>query len=201
MMQDDSLEQLSAYVDDELGRDESRFLRRRIEADPALRERLIRYHAINAAARGDSVPGAERLADRVSEALSDEPSHEAAAGDAGQDRGWRRLSPILQPVGGVALAASVALGLVVAWPMVSGPSQPSQPSMDVAVRVPAEPAAGSLSRVGGEGSVEPGIAASGDTEVRRRLSPYFVNHSEHAATGRLGGTLKYARIVSHDAER
>ena len=200
-MQDDSLEQLSAFVDGELGRDESRFLRRRVEADPALRERLIRYHAVNAAARGDYVPGADRLADRVSEALRDEPSHENAAGDARQDRGWRRLSPILQPVGGVALAASVALGLVVAWPMVSGPSQPSQPSMDVAVRVSAEPAAGSLSRVGGEGSVEPGIAASGDTEVRRRLSPYFVNHSEHAATGRLGGTLKYARIVSHDADR
>ena len=196
-MQDDSLEQLSAFADGELGRDESRFMQRRVAADPALRDRLLRYHATGSAMRGEYSPGGDLLADRVREAVADEPLYGKSDIDAGQARGWRRLSAVFQPVAGMAIAASVALGLVVAWPMVSGPSQPP---MDMAVRVPAEPAAGNLARVGGQASVEPGVAAPTDKEVQRRLNPYFVNHSEHAASGRLGGTLKYARIVSHDAD-
>ncbi len=194
-MQDDTDQQLSAYVDGELGRDESRFLERRLAADPTLRQALARYHSMRAAARGEHVAGAEGLADRVLQQLEAEPAHEAD--DARAQANWRRASFMVQPVAGLAIAASVALGLVVAWPIFTAPSTPAPSSTPV--QIAAEPTSGSLSRVGGPS------AATGDNgvdaQVRRQLQPYFINHNDQTAARPIGGTLESARIIGHDRER
>ena len=191
MMQNDLDEKLSAMADGELGAEETRFLIRRLANDPEARAQLSRYHAISAAARQEYVPGADSLGSRVAEALAAEPVHEYAS------RRWQRW---LQPVAGGAIAATVALALVLAWPMFSDTPQRSAP---IAQSDTLTPPLASTTAVGRDERLQLASQPNDmrDAQIRQRLNPYLVNHSEHASGGQLGGTLKYARIVSHDADR
>jgi sigma-E factor negative regulatory protein RseA len=194
-MQDETEQQLSAYADGELGRDERRFLERRLAADPALRQALERHYTMRAAIRGEHVPGVEGLADRVRGQIQAEPAHNGV--DDPAQVGWRRASFMMQPVAGLAIAASVALGLVVAWPMLTAPSTPAPTATPV--QIAAEPTSGSLSRVGGP-SAGPRDGAV-DAQLRRELQPYFIDHNDQTAARAIGGTLESARIIGHDRER
>ena len=195
-MQDDTHQQLSAYVDGELGRDERRFLERRLDADPELRAALARYYTIGAVARNEFATEAARLADRVRRQLDAEAPHGGRGSEPSGN--WRRAAFLVQPIAGVAIAASVALALVVAWPMVTGPSRPDAASSTV--QIAAEPTAGTLSRVGGQTNQEPVGNDSVDEQLRRQLQPYFMDHNDQSATRPIGGTLESARIIGHDAE-
>ena len=206
-MQDKTGENISALVDGELGDEETRFLRRRLDNDPAARAQLSRYHAMSAALRGEYVTGAETMADRVRDALAEAPAHRPE--EAPIARGEGRVATWLQPLAGLAIAASVALGVVTVWPLVTetpGTDEPTATAGDV-ITLQSSPAVGSVEQVAagnsatraGDETLPP--AARLTSEQRRRLNAYFVNHSEHAATGQLGGTLKYARIVGHGSER
>lgn len=190
-MQDDLKEQLSAAIDGELTQDETRFLARRLANDPESLAQLARYYDVAAASRREYVPGAEQMVSRVADALTKEPVHD------GRAPGWQRW---LQPVGGAAIAASVALALVMAWPMISGtPEQSATIAQSTSGGL--QPGSGHLSVTDERLQLASQPATISDANIRQRLNPYLVNHSEHAAFGQLGGTLKYARIVSHDAER
>ncbi|MRH77737.1 hypothetical protein GH984_03375 [Spiribacter sp. C176] len=187
-------EQISAYVDGELNADEQRFLWRHLAANPQARAHLIQLHEIKAALHRERVAGASSIADRVKTALADEAAHSTP--NAPERR--FRLSPLFQPIAGLAIAASVALGLVAVWPVTGlGPTAPTTPSVASAPppmlspTLPVSPAANPRASV---------VGATGNADVRQRLSPYFINHSEHAASGQLGGTLQYARIVGYDGE-
>ena len=190
-------EEISAYVDGELGSTERRFLAKRLHSDASTRETLARYQTISAVMRGEYASGAEQLGDRVSAALEEESAHEGNQAEAR----WQRLRPWLQPVAGVAIAASVAAGFLTVWPMLSGVDQGPTTSPEVAMtQVQAVPSERGLERVASEGTAS-GQAGALDAGDRRRLNAYFVNHSEHAAGGQLGGTLKYARIVGHGSDK
>lgn len=197
-MQDDAHQQLSAYVDGALDRDERRFLERRLANDPALRQALARYYTISAAAGGRYMPGAQGLADRVREALDTEGADQAAPSAAPVAK-WRRASFLLQPVAGVAIAASVALGLVVAWPMVSGPTA-TEPAVST-VQIAAEPSAGSLSRVGGQPQSAPDGSATLDAHLERELRPYLIDHNEKTVGRTAGHAAEPAETIGHDADR
>jgi sigma-E factor negative regulatory protein RseA len=112
------------------------------------------------------------------------------------------VATVLKPAAGMAIAASVALALVSVWPMVA--EQPSETTQTpaVATTLQGTPSEGQLSNARlGAPSTDAAVGERPmDAEVRRWLNPYLVNHSEHTASGQLGGTLKYARIVGHDAE-
>jgi sigma-E factor negative regulatory protein RseA len=197
-MQDDAHQQLSAYVDGALDQDEQRFLERRLANDPALRQALARYYTISAAAGGRYMPGAQGLADRVREALETEGVDQASPA-AMPTAKWRRASFLLQPVAGVAIAASVALGLVVAWPMVSGPTS-TEPAVST-VQIAAEPSAGSLSRVGGQPQSPSGESATLDAHLERQLRPYLIDHNEKTAGRTAGDPAEAAGTAGHDADR
>ena len=205
-MQDKIAEQLSAYLDGELNADEQRFLARRLAADEQAREQLSRYHRISAVIRGDYHAQSDQLADRVSSALANEPEHEAL--DTPTTPNAKRWSWLVQPVAGMAIAASVALGIVAVYPIIADNlSSPSINTSEVA-QAPsdagARSASGALAQVGSQ-SVPQAQSLSANTRLdaaqRHRLNPYFVNHSEHASSTRLGGTLKYIRIVGHDTNQ
>ena len=196
-MQDDTYQQLSAYVDGELGRDERRFLERRLDSDPELRAALARYHTIGAAARNEFAPGATGLADRVHRQLEAEAAHDSAEGRSSGN--WRRVFFMAQPIGGIAIAASVALALVVAWPLVPDRSRPDTTSSTV--QIAAQPTVGTLSRVGGQANEESVANDSVDDQLRRQLQPYFMDHNDQSVTRPIGGTLESVRIIGHDAER
>lgn len=190
-MHDDLKEQLSAAVDGELTNDEARFLARRLNNDPESLAQLARYYDVGTAIRREYVPGADQLVARVTAALAEEPAHQA------RPAYWRRW---LQPVGGAAIAASVALALVMAWPMVSGVSEQATPIAE-STSSSVQPGTGYFSPRDDRLQLASQPAPMNDADIRQRLNPYLVNHSEHASFGQLGGTLKYARIVSHDADR
>ena len=196
-MQDDTYQQLSAYVDGELDRDERRFLERRLDADPEMRAALARYHTISAIARNDFAPGATGLADRVRQQLEAETTYEREEKEFTSN--WRRAFFIAQPVGGIAIAASVALALVVAWPLVPEPSRPD--NRVSTVQIAAQPTAGTLSRVGGQSGENVLASQSVDEQLRRQLQPYFLDHNDQSAMRPIGGTLESARIIGHDADR
>lgn len=205
-MQDKIAEQLSAYLDGELSADEQRFLARRLAADEQAREQLGRYHQISAVIRGDYNAQSDQLAARVSSALADEPEHELL--DAPTTSTPKRWNWLVQPVAGIAIAASVALGIVAVYPIIADNlSAPSSATTEVA-QAPSDAgvrsASGALAQVGGQAphTAQPMSAdARLDAAQRHRLNPYFVNHSEHASATRLGGTLKYIRIVGHDTNQ
>lgn len=203
-MQDKTAEQLSAYLDGELSADGRRFLARRLAADEQAREQLGRYHRISAVIRGDYRVETDHLATRVASAIAEEPPHqniEHAAGSSENRWNW-----LLQPVAGLAIAASVALGIVAVYPLVSdNPSGKSATTVEVtqASNNPSvRSASGVLSQVGQQASAQTqATTARLNAAQRHRLNPYFVNHSEHASGTQLGGTLKYIRIVGHDTNR
>lgn len=97
-MTDNNREHLSCLMDGELERAARSFLLRRLSQDDDLTGRWRRYHMVRACMHGEMRTGAE-LATRVSAELTVEPEWQARSAAAA----W------LKPLGGVAIAASVAV--------------------------------------------------------------------------------------------
>ena len=107
--------QISAFVDGELPDNEAELLLRRMCQDDELREQAAEYLAMGRAMRGhSSVPGAERLRERITAALDDTSLQ--AEFDAIQPTTRRYLRPV---VGG-AIAATVALAAIIGLQQVGG---------------------------------------------------------------------------------
>lgn len=199
-MANEQHEQISAYIDNELSGDEQRFLVRHLASNEQARSDLIRFYETQAALHRERVDGASLVADRVQAALAAEAAHSAVD----QPKAGLRLSPIFQPLAGLAIAASVALALVAIWPVAN--VIPSAPSVPSASSVATAPAASMLSPtlppspVGSQSAASP-LRALANEETRQQLSPYLINHSEYSAIGQLGGTLQFARIVGYDDEQ
>lgn len=193
-------EQISAYIDNELNSDEQRFLCRHLANNEQARRDLIRVYETQAALHRERVDGASVIADRVQAALSAEASHSLAE----QPTPRLRLSPIFQPLAGLAIAASVALALVAIWPVANViPSAPSAPSTSSVATAPSASMLSPtfpLSPVGSQSAASP-LRAPANEETRQQLSPYLINHSEYSAIGQLGGTLQFARIVGYEDEQ
>jgi hypothetical protein len=96
--------QISAFVDGELPDNEADLLLRRMGQDAELRHRVAEYLAIGRALRGESsVPGVDRIHERVSAAIDDKPL------DAVIESGGTPPTTAIRPLVGVAVAATVAL--------------------------------------------------------------------------------------------
>jgi len=97
-MTDNNREHLSALMDGELERDASAFLLRRLSNDSDLSRRWRRYHLARACMQSEFEAPVD-LSARIAMALDDEPA-------------WQSESAALRwlkPLGGVAIAASVAV--------------------------------------------------------------------------------------------
>ena len=106
--------QLSAMFDNELPAAECELLARRLSRDDELKARWSRYAAISATLRAEG--GARlnaNLAVRVSQAISVEPAVVTKPAEPIAQPVQRKLAPRwLMPVGGVAVAASVAAAAI-----------------------------------------------------------------------------------------
>lgn len=202
-MRDDYKEQLSALVDDELRRDESRFLAARVGHEDAARQCVGRYtlirHALDRSLAVGTDGSSRTVADGVAQALAAEPTH-----DAGKRRGWRQRA---QPIAGLAVAAGVAALTIGLWPQTgTGPSDVRTNPIEAATT--GERAPGGTQTVAdtqGEAPLSSTAAADNGSDrlekaARERLTSYMVNHSEHAASGGVGGMLTYVRIAGHDGD-
>ncbi len=96
--------QISAYVDGELPESESELLLRRLSQDAALRAEVLEFTEIGRGMRGEySVPGIHGLRQRIASALDADPGAEIEPEIPAPQRSF------LKPLGGVAIAAAVAL--------------------------------------------------------------------------------------------
>ncbi len=96
--------QISAFVDGELPDNEADLLLRRMGQDAELRQKVAEYLAIGRAMRGEtSVPGVDRIHERVSAVLDDKPFE--GKGNVQPETRGHAIRPLL----GIAVAASVAL--------------------------------------------------------------------------------------------
>ena len=95
--------QISAFVDGELPDNESEFLLRRLSQDVAMRQQVAEYLKIGRLLPRDrSVPGIDKLRDKIFAALGDEvlsePEEKVVVG-----------SKLITPASGIAVAATVAV--------------------------------------------------------------------------------------------
>jgi len=96
--------QISAFVDGELPDNEADLLLRRMGQDAELRQKVAEYLAIGRIMRGEtSVPGVDRVHERVSAVLDDKPF------ESPDDVQTETRRPAIRPLLGIAVAASVAL--------------------------------------------------------------------------------------------
>ncbi|MGY6553208.1 MAG: sigma-E factor negative regulatory protein [Wenzhouxiangella sp.] len=176
-MTETNREHLSCLMDGELERDARTFLLRRLSNDDDLTGRWRRYHMVRACMQGEMETGTD-LAERVSAALTAEPEWQARSTAAA----W------LKPLGGVAIAASVAVVALVGInssllergqpaPLVEQPGFVSQPSpIDWSFAQPLVP-----------------VSFSETTAAdRQRISGYVLRHNQAAGSV---GFVSYVPIV------
>lgn len=189
MSTDPSLrEQLSALADGELGADETRFLLRRLESEPALVAEWQRTHVLRACLRREPgvLPDAG-FADAVAARLRAEAAPVVLGG-------WRRTA-----LGGMVAAGVAALALFAITP--STPDAPSGAPMlaevaplstsDLAVRAPAS----EMQRASDRTWAPLPVAAPFDP----RVEAYFLRHGGAAAGAPRGGFVPYVNVVATPA--
>jgi negative regulator of sigma E activity len=169
--------QLSAMFDDELPAVECELLARRLSRDEELRGRWSRYAAISATIRAEG--GARlnaELARRVSAAISAEPPVVAEPVAPPLRRPSRLFgSRLWAPVGGVAVAASVAAAAIL-WVRFQSP-----PESQVAL-APATTAVGQNADGAAPSYVVPkAIAPRRSIVPPNQLANYVVAHSEFSS--------------------
>jgi sigma-E factor negative regulatory protein RseA len=180
--------QLSALIDDELGRNEVPFLVRQLTQNPEAVSQLGNYFMISDAIKRQLPEVMDAgLAERVRLALEAEPVLQSGRGG-----GPRRL---LRPLAGLGVAASVAMIALSYWSE-QGVAPDAAPQGFVAAGGSVPVQAVSLR----PDSPQPAPQSQNqwnrlDPEMQRRLQGYLVNHSEHASSGQLGGMLNYVRIA------
>lgn len=217
MSDESTKEHLSALMDGELDDAQESLAAEQLTRDVVLRHHWARYHLVRDVLRRDleSVTGLE-LTSRVSQRLASEPLH------LGRPR-KKTWSVPWAPIGGLALAASVAVVAIVGvgnWNAVDEPTHladmtPTSTTFDI----PLEPAdLGAVQRPEASlvSAVTPPIVWVNHLEptarlsrlqwdahepgVEDRLNAYLVSHSEYLGNG-MRGMLPYARIVGYDGRQ
>jgi len=169
--------QISAFVDGELPAEEADFLTRRLGEDPVLRQQAAAYLEIGRLIRGEpSVSGTDELRERIATALKDEPLA-AAVAPVDKTAGW------LRPLGGVAIAASVAMLALVGLRQLDVTGTDALPS-----------AASTLTADDATGYTEPlaiDVMADRPSDM---LMQYYLSHGE--TSGELGANGILSRLVT-----
>ena len=179
-------EQTSLFVDDELSAEECEFFVRRLQRDPDARGRLLRYHLIGAALRGElKMQDPELLRRRLQAAMDGVTSAPAT-----RTRRPGRYARFLKPAVGLAIAASVTVAalLVLEASRRDGASE-------------AETSGVASLEASTAGEVDDAIyVVPPETEPRRMVSPpvrltnYMMQHGEYAS--RLNRTSVHSTVVT-----
>ena len=165
--------QVSAFVDGELPDNEADLLLRRMSQDPELRRQAAEYLDIGRTMRGEaSVPGIDRMLERVSADIEDRPIEPLPDIETVEDR----ESGTVRPLVGIAVAASVAVVALFALqlrPVTETPETAEAPPTVVVTQEPVLP-------------VQPAL----DEELHR----YYLSHG--ATSSQFGANGMNARLVS-----
>ncbi|HET6629344.1 MAG TPA: RseA family anti-sigma factor, partial [Woeseiaceae bacterium] len=119
--------QVSAFVDGELPENETELLLRRLSQDPALRQLVAEYLSLGRVIRRErEIPGMGELRGRIARTLGEEPAIEIQPPSEPRRLHW------LKPVGGLAIAASVAALAVVGLRSMEAPPGAPRETMQAA---------------------------------------------------------------------
>jgi sigma-E factor negative regulatory protein RseA len=192
-MTDDINEQISALLDNELNQKEFRHTLDLLEEDASLRGSWDRYTLIGDAMRGEAVRfSADSIADRVKRRLEREPVNLPVLRPLLAGRPGRFPSRWYKSVGGAALAASVAVITVLAFPQLTDMT-PEPGGQVIAERPVLDP--------------KPYLVQSStrwknlsEPKVESKLNSFLIDHNEYAAPGGIG-VIPYANFVSYDSNR
>lgn len=215
-MTDKLQEQISALVDDEIHHTELESVVDELGRNSAAAERWQRYNLISDVLRNNLPDAIEPgLARRVQQALESEPTILAPR----RMRIPARMLPALKQVGGMAVAASVAVVMVVSLQQeersaAGVPHTAAQQQMAQQESVVVPPPSATVVAEKQESPIAPSRRASlvsrslmvaADAEQPQpvtaspqafdpRFESYLINHSEYAVTT---GILPYTRLVGH----
>ncbi len=209
-MTDKIEEQISALVDDEVHDSELKRVIAELTSNPSAAERWQRYNLISDALHNNLPDLIETdLSHRVQQALENEPTILAPQ----RMRISPRVRPVLKQIGGMAIAASVAVVMVTA--LQESPT-PEKSGQQLAEQKQDPPSAAPVTRVADVMPAEPVMQAASQpvavttraTRVAEIESPrpvvvsphafdprfesYLINHSEYAVTT---GMLPYSRVM------
>ncbi len=183
-MQDDQhnpvLEQLSAFIDDELPAAEAQLLLARLERDERLRAACETYHLAGECLRGGlAAVHARSLSARVMAALDSEPLPARTP----QMPRW------LKTGSGLAVAATVAVVAILGLQQQAGQPLPSEV-------VPALAETGT--QTVNYANFRPASWSQGQPEVQNQLNRYLLQHNEHVAPQSVQGMLPYVHIAAYN---
>jgi len=184
--------QLSAFVDNELPRDETELLARRLSRDAALQQSMNRYLLIGEAMRSPKqVPVSRNLSTRVAAALEHQ---EPVANDLVAEQQAKPKSGWGKTALGMSLAASVAAIAMVSFHGVQNPTSNSAHAQIAAGNVINQPSSTSSdSYVVPVATTTPSVPISA-----ARLTNYVVAHSEF--TSPLGRRNTMTGLVTGDQQ-
>ncbi len=182
-------EQISVFVDGEADNDTAI---KALTREPALLDTLARYHLVSACMK-DQCPSYmdTELAARVSQAVASEPTVLAPR--------KKSFLPVLKPVAGLAIAASVATIAILGVQPQRADESPAPSGQ--APFVAEQSAANTISPVVQQQiqSVRTENKPSQGARDRRdtRMNSYLVNYNEYRTHAGMQGMLPYARVVTH----
>jgi len=174
-------EQLSAYFDNELNKEEKALFIRRLEKDAALRDQFFRYQIIHDSLN-NQLPTTINLnfSGSVMAQLENEPTYHSAT--------RINLKKWLKPLSGAAVAASVAMLAIVGAQSLLLPDAPVIDNNNTLASTNAA-SYRNISQMRWH---------SKPAEVGRSLNGYLVNHNEYTSSFNLKGMLQYVRIAGYD---
>lgn len=196
-------EKISAFLDNDMHRDELMSFSLSAESDDA--KTAQRYQMIGDAMRGEmSEASFVDVSDAVREAIMNESldvqpvSSPVSDSTAQTGTGLFDLSAWFRPLAGMAVAASVAVVMVVTLSQ-QGADDFSPGLAPVANNIEKQPAAKSTT-VAVDNSVDAAKVAEANKKATE-LNPYINQHLEFATQDALQGRLPYVRAVNYEAEK
>ena len=190
-------EKISAWLDDAIEYNEAESLQ--AEQGVQAFSTAARYQLIGDAVRGKVTDASMiDISASVREAISREPEFSPVARPARQPRRQSpdKVTPLfdfgswLRPVGGLAVAATVAMVMVVTLT-----DQQAETGSGIVANVAQQPVQAMPVNNAMPVYAKPGIAIPAVN-----LNSYVTEHSEYAAHGTVQGMMPYARSVSYGAE-
>lgn len=185
-MSKETREFISSLMDGEINQESSRFLMRRLASDDDMQATWSRYHLVRDCLRFQNGAMADiDLTSRVSEALEQEVTVQ---------RRWAGASRWLKPVGGAAVAASVALMAIVAVGPASDPGTAGASLQSAATPV-------NDSFTSPQSILWPSPKSSQasllgqSNEQRQKMNPYLLRHYQVAGSQGSHGVVTAAPII------
>jgi len=193
-MSEEKHEALSALIDGELSEEDGPRLLDNVLEDVSLKRRWATYHLIGDVMR-------KHVIDR--ESPGEQTDRGGRAAPTRSDLAPPRTRG-MNPLAGLALAASVAAAAVLGLFAVSESDKPPEvmAQSTASIEVPAPSVSEPASIVAGAVGIDLARMTWNDAEpaVTNRLNGYLVTHNEHIASG-MRGMLPYARIVAYDGRQ